>query len=371
MNHPPFCPNPECREHHRTTCAASRWWVRDGFYISVRSGRTRRFRCAMCGRHFSEATFSTDYHTKKRVNLPRLHRLLVNGCSVRGAARQMFVSPTTITHRIMLLCRQSIALHGELSKMVTPSEDLVADGFQSFWVSQFHPNNFNLLAGAESQYLFAMSSVTLRRSGRMTARQQEKRDEIETRFPPEPKSLEWSFAELMDEGGRLWERMPKMQRVLRSDEHQTYPPCLTRCGTDGVHHLTVNSRLPRTGNNPLFAVNYLDREIRKDLAEHHRETVCFARNAVLSTARTWIYLVWHNVDKSYRISPEVSMSHAAAAGISVDIVRTARRHLLTRRAFLRRSWLSHITRTVWAGMIPTPQAKNRLNVRINPAYAVA
>jgi hypothetical protein len=283
----------------------------------------------------------------------------------------MFVSPTTISHRIMLLCRQSVALHGELTTSVTPSEDLVADGFQSFWVSQYHPNNFNLLVGADSQYLYAMSSVTLRRAGRMTPKQQRKRDEIEAIFPPEPKALEWSFTELMSEGGRLWERMPSSERVLRTDEHQTYPRCLTRCGTQGVVHRTVNSRLPRTGSNPLFAVNYLDREIRKDLAEHHRETVCFARSALMSTARMWIYLVWHNVDKAYRISPEVSISHAEAAGIPGETVHRARRSLLTRRAFLNRSRLSHLTRMVWAGMIPTPERKDRGNHRVTPAHVLA
>jgi hypothetical protein len=61
-------------------------------------------------------------------------------------------------------------------------------------------------------------------------------------------------------------------------------------------------------------VNYLDREIRKDLAEHHRETVCFARSQLMSDARMWIYLVWHNTDKPYRISPRQDVSHAEAAG---------------------------------------------------------
>lgn len=371
MRTPPFCPNSQCPKHYHTSTRPNRWWVRDGCYISARAGRTQRFRCISCGRKFSAATFSTEYFTKKRVNLPRLQRLLVNGSSVRAAARQMFVSPTTITHRIMLLCRQSVALHGELIDTVVPEEDLVADGFQSFWVSQYHPNHFNLLAGADSQYLYALSSVTLRRSGRMTPKQQQKRDDIEARFPPEPRALEWSFGELMDEGGRLWERMAPADRVLRSDEHPTYPGCLAQCGTEAVTHITVNSRLARNRENPLFAVNYLDREIRKDLAEHHRETVCFARNSVVSTARMWIYMVQHNVDKAFRICPRNPISHAEEAGIAAREVRRVRRHMLTRRAFLRRSRLGHLTRTLWAGMIPTPERIPWENRRLIPAYTLS
>jgi hypothetical protein len=54
------------------------------------------------------------------------------------------------------------------------------------------------------------------------------------------------------------------------------------------------STAPRTTGNPLFAVNYADREIRKDLAEHRRETVCFARSAAMSMARLWVYVADHN-----------------------------------------------------------------------------
>ena len=40
----------------------------------------------------------------------------------------------------------------------------------------------------------------------------------------------------------------------------------------------VSGKAARTKNNRLFAVNYLDREIRKDNASHVRETVQFSRN---------------------------------------------------------------------------------------------
>ena len=40
-------------------------------------------------------------------------------------------------------------------------------------------------------------------------------------------------------------------------------------------HLRVSSRVPRTRLNPLFAVNYIDRQLRKDLDEHVRETCVF------------------------------------------------------------------------------------------------
>ena len=44
--------------------------------------------------------------------------------------------------------------------------------------------------------------------------------------------------------------------------------------TDSFSHTTINSKEPRTVMNELFSVNYLDREVRKDVPEYRRETVC-------------------------------------------------------------------------------------------------
>ena len=371
MHCPPFCPNKECSEHRHTGKPDYTWWAREGAFLSKCAGRIPRFRCKVCGRHFSEATFSVDYYSKKHVDLRRMKDLLTNGSGIRATARQLHVSPTTITRRIMILCRQCLAAHGALTDEAVPNEELVADGFQSFWVSQFHPNNFNLLVGADSQYLYAMTQATLRRAGRMTPHQKRRRARIEAADPPEPGALTDSFQNLLNEGEQLWDRMKADERVLRTDEHQTYTRCLSRCTVEGIRHIRVSSKAPRSVTNPLFAVNYLDREIRKDLAEHHRESVCFARNAALSTARMWIYLVLHNLEKPYRVSPEQRNSHAEVAGITAEKVRRVRRKLYTERAFFSRARLSVPLRVAWMGMIRTPEGENRINVRLTPAYCSA
>ncbi len=369
MKHPPFCPNPDCDEYYREGRDSESWLRKDGYYHSRCSGKIQRFRCNQCGTRFSEQTFSLDYFSKLHLNLRLLRKLIINGYSVRALARHFSVSPATVLRRIMIICRQSIAVHGELIAGATLSEDLVADGFQSFWVSHYHPNNFNLLTGADSQYLFGMTTATLRRSGSMTPFQKQRRQEIESLFPPSPNSLDHSFMELLNHAERLWRYVPLSKRTLRTDEHQVYRSCMRICSVPGVRHRTVSSRAPRGTSNPLFAANYLDREIRKDLAEHHRETLCFARNAALSTARMWIYMVAHNLEKRFRISPLVDCSHAEVAGIPEDVVAAAKQNLFRRRAFFTRSRLDHTLRKVWLGMIHTPETAGYSNDRLTPYYA--
>ena len=369
---PEFCPNFSCHHHYGEIRTRKRWWVYDGVYDSDREGEVQRYRCNDCGKRFSDATFSLDYYAKKRVNLYRLRRMIVCGSSVRATARQLFVSPSTVTRRMVILARQSMAADAQLRDQQVRAESLVADGFQSFWVSQYHPNNFNLLCGSDSQYVYALTTVSLKRSGRMSDHQRQRRDSIERAHPSDPKGLERSFTELMSVAARLKRGDTQGEPLsLYTDEHQVYPRCLAPFGHTEVRHSRVSSTSPRSGSNPLFAVNYLDREIRKDCAEHHRETVCFARSAAMSVARMWVYLLWHNIEKPYRISPQSSITHAQAAGIRAQEVRRQRRRMLRKRAFFTRSVLCESQRRDWLQLLWTPERENRRNLRLTPWYAAA
>ena len=380
MPRPPFCPNPHCTHHHHENDPGTRWFVMDGRFLSSREGVTQRYRCKACGKRFSAATFSTDYYAKRRISFPRLRRMLVSGASIRAASRQLFCSPSAVTRRLIILARQSLACHSALGEHHSAAEALVADGFQSFWVSQYHPNNFNLLCGSESQYVYAMTSVSLKRSGRMTDSQRRRRECIERSDPSDPGELERSFTQLGTEAVRLWHRRASHESsatvpsgTLVTDEHQTYPRAILplRAETQ-ISHLQISSRRARTRENPLFAVNYMDREIRKDLAEHHRETVCFARNAANSIARMWVYLVWHNTGKPYRISPQSELTHAEVTGVEASEVRRHRRRICRRRAFLTRcTGLSEWQRRDWLQLHWTPEHRNRRNRRVTPWYAAA
>lgn len=83
---------------------------------------------------------------------------------------------------------------------------------------------------------------------------------------------------------------------------------------EGLIHKTVSSRAARTPANPLFPVNYLDREIRKDLHEHVRETACFGRNVNAQMERLTLYLFYHNYRNRHRAHGD-RHSNAEMAGL--------------------------------------------------------
>lgn len=393
MKSPPFCPNPACPRHHsdehpwgereeRPGRSKEPWFVHKGFYTTRRSGRVHRFRCRVCGTGFSEQTFSLDYFAKRTVSYSRIEEMVCSTASLRDIARVLHISLGSVSNRISRLARQAMAVHAEYLRRFTPKEALVADGFESFVWSQFFPNNINLLVTADSQLLLGATYCTIRRKGSMTEAQKRRRAELETLFRPPGSVIKHAFAELMDEAVPLVDRQYQRSGEaveLRSDEKREYrvalaqhPYYLSLRLHGKLFHQTVSSRAARTLGNPLFAVNYFDRELRKDLANHVRETVCFARNVNAAMERFWIYAVHHNLIKRYRErQPRRDTStHASVAGIAVGTIRRVRLYYFTRRAFFSRvCGLQASLVLLWRRQLETPLHPNGADLL--PRYAVA
>ena len=165
MRSPPFCPNPACTNHHHPP--KRKWFWKSGQYRTHTFGSIQRFICLSCFCRFSSQTFSIDYFAKKKINYHTIDKQLRSTGSIRDISRDLSCSTDTVLNRISRLAKNAIAVHSSLCATATYSEDLVADGFESFCVSQYFPNNITLLAGKESQYLYFANYCTLRRKGRM------------------------------------------------------------------------------------------------------------------------------------------------------------------------------------------------------------
>jgi hypothetical protein len=207
--------------------------------------------------------------------------------------------------------------------------------------------------------------------------QKKRRDRVYQGVEFERKSLERSFSELLD--GLERDRPPRPRRplVVITDEKLEYGRAffehrLSR-NQDADHrvvHQRVNSQLPRTFLNPLFPSNYLDREIRKDQAAHHRETACFARSAANGMSRMVCYLGWHNYRKKFLVkapTQEIS-THAERAGIDRREIQRARERMFHDRAFLSLLRLDPSESRIWRKAIPTPGQKSPAYL---PAFAFA
>ena len=337
---PPHCPNPDCR--HYMLPKSQDWYQNAGFYETLAFGEVPRFACKSCGKYFSTQTFSLDYYAKRLVNYRYVYNQINAGAGIRNIARDLGVRDSTITNRINRMARNALLVNQAIVDHLPAQEDLVIDGLQNFCVSQYFPDNATILVGASSQFAYDCDYATLRRCGRMTPGQKRRREEIEKIYRADPKAVKLSFGRLLREIERMIPRR-SLPLILYTDEKKDYQRALwdrrsgfTRRMFDGSirHHMT-NSKEPRNQSNPLFAVNYFDREIRKDMATHARETVQYPRNVCNVMLRISLYMFDHNVRKPYRIRAreQPDRRHAEVAGAERAFLERSVQGFFQRRFF--------------------------------------
>jgi transposase-like protein len=383
---PTFCPYAECSLHTSEAVKSIKskdpwsrngtWYQKKGRRLLANGRAVQIYRCKHCGRYFCSRTYSIDYYGKRTYSYHRILKMLISNMGVRAIARALNCSPASVQNKVQRLGRQAIALKAILSQKIELSEDLCADGFESFAGSQYHPNNFNLLVGKDSQFTYFFNYSQLRRKGRMTDQQKEKAEELRIKLPLAPGQIRYRFIELTDMVVKL-QQGSKVKKVLTvyTDEKPEYAEPLAFLAHGGVEiekgykimHHTTSSRQRRDASNPLFSVNYMDRELRKDLAEHVRETVRFARNVNNSIGRAEVHQFHHNFIKPYRVnvSERAYETHAHAAGLDPKEVSRKLSHWMSRRCFFSHLELDLHSQKVWCGDYATP---GKLYIDYVPAY---
>ncbi|MEZ5064347.1 MAG: hypothetical protein R3B81_06400 [bacterium] len=226
--------------------------------------------------------------------IPVFSRLVA--CSgYRQIARELGVSHTTVMRIAERLGRHCLLYHWHHVHGVRLSETVVIDGFESFAHSQFYPCHLNLAVGAQSHFTYAFTEAELRRKGRMTDWQKQRRRELECEHGrPDPRAIEKSVAELI----RMIPESTRGILALHSDEHPAYPRAIKRSGVTVEHAVTpsVEARVPA---NPLFPVNLADLLLRHSNANHKRETIAFSKTLQSSVERLAVFAVWRNWAKSF------------------------------------------------------------------------
>ena len=242
---PPFCPNPEC-EYHSTPTGCR--FKNVGFPVRAHPPqRVQRYQCLTGRRSFSYQTFLTSDWLKRPDLLYPIFYRSVSGSGFRQIARELEVSPQTVSGQTSRLGRHCLLFQEKYRQQAALDEPLVAHGFESFEYSQYYPCHFHLVVGANSHFLHAFTDSELRRKGRMTDYQKRRRQRLEASVGrPDPKSIRREFAELL----RLRPGDGPIQ--LRTDEHRASPQAVQDLKRPTSHHsgLPTDRTLPTRSPPP-------------------------------------------------------------------------------------------------------------------------
>ncbi len=319
-----YCPNPRCRNHNHLLEDDS-WMRKKGFVMTKRDGKVQRYQCKECLVTFSLSYFSIDYYAHKNLSYPKLLNHLVSGSGIRDMARAMKYSPCLISNRIRRLSERVTAFCAKEIHDLELRESVAADGLENFILSQYFPTNVNVLVGQRSQFIYTFNALHFKRKGICTDEQKKKKAELYESARFEKGAASRRFREILDFLSEKAESSSLKSFILDTDEHPVYRYQFDHHESLSckISHRTTNSQVERNYQNKLFSCNYIDRQIRKDLAEYVRETVQFGRNMNNSMDRFNCYCFWHNYLKPYRINRKKRKYeyHSLAAGFALDQIK--------------------------------------------------
>jgi len=299
---PPFCPNEKC-VHHLPDDA---WHASlAGWYQPKGSDhRLRRYYCPSCEKTFSITRFKLSCWLHRPELLVRIAEMSVACSGLRQMARILGISHNTVARYLSRIGRQCLLHHLDTIEGFEITESVAVDGFESFEYSQYFPCHFHLATGRDSWFLYYFTDSPLRRKGRMTKEQKQRRRELEAQLGrPDPKAIEKDMTELLD---TIVSRMVRREKIeIHCDEHKAYPRAVQRLKRQKIDLpeiklKTISSKAARTFRNPLFSINRADMLIRHCSANHKRETIAFSKLRQKAAERLAVLMVYLNEIKRQR-----------------------------------------------------------------------
>ncbi len=256
--------------------------------------------------------------------MSRIYMMVVGCMGNRQIARALCCSPATVGHQIARLGRHCLLLQaGELAGIRALNE-IAIDGFETFEWSQYFPFHHNVAVDVASGYFLYHTDSPLRRKGRMTAHQKQRRAALERALGrAHPRAIETGIGDLL-------EALVSAQRsiIIRSDDQRTYPRAMASLPCRVTHRIT-SSKERRDERNPLREINVLDRMIRHSTAAHKRETIAWAKRRQASIEKLAVFQVWRNYvkrrrEKGGRVTSAMQLGVASRPWRLRDILSTRR-----------------------------------------------
>ena len=358
MPRPRYCRNPECRYAYDHP---PHWLVKAGTYYTVAHGTVQRYVCKRCGKWMGDQTESMHYYAKRRLDLREIFSRVRGGSSLRDIGRELGCSRTAVANAVVRLGRQAIASHVELLSALELPGDFAFDGLVSAVGSRDYPSQIHTLVDRSAEVVLAMTHAVTERGGVRTKGQSRRIDRKRRIWQPTPGALSASIALLVHELPRFAGNLPI---TIHTDEHPLYVAAIEEDLAMRWHRVQgrlevkqTSSTLPRTLDNPLFAVNYVDRMIRHRMKEHTRESIALGRNATMQMLRMWMFAWDHNVRQPFRVQDLGSRCRAIESGVSEVVVNRLRREFYSRRKSVRRRRVAESMRQVWLGMNEGPPVR--------------
>ena len=267
--------------------------IRNGYF--VRSGlRTpiQRYRCKICKKEFSDATFQLRYRQRlRRVNGLALKQLISSG-SLRRAALALGINRKTMVRKFKYLAKKSRLEQDRFLKSLSDVTEIQFDDMETFEHSKLKPLSITLVVQKHTRVILGATvskmpakGLIARKSRKKYGKREDerkiKRDELLKEIKPSL-GLNYVCVETDEQP-----HYPKsIQKIIPQAEHITYKgrrACVVGQG-----------ELKAGGFDPLFSLNHTCAMLRYSISRLVRRTWTTTKLPERLQDHIDIYINYHN-----------------------------------------------------------------------------
>ena len=266
--------------------------VRFGSYFR-KSDRAliQRFKCRVCLRTFSTASFESCVGQKKRHVNHALAGLLVSGVSQRRSAKFLKLNRKTVVRKFVFLALMAKTYLAQKNLEYPVSEIIEFDDLETIEHTKLKPLSVTLAVESGTRRILGFSVSQMPAKGHLVylsvAKYGSRRDR-----------RRYGRAQLF----KTIKPLIKDHAVIKSDQNPHYTFDVKRHFPNATHATYKGRRssvagqgeLKKIGNDPLFSLNHTCAMLRANITRLFRKTWCTTKKKERLALHLYLYAVYHN-----------------------------------------------------------------------------
>jgi transposase-like protein len=278
------CPNLNCK----STC-----FYKDGTYYRKSDYKhIKRYRCKLCKKRFSQASFCPEYGQKKRQLNSMISTLLSSNMSQRRIAKVLKINVKTVARKLIFLGKKCKSIHFQsLKDLDRKFEFLQFDDLETIEHTKCKPLSVSMIVEDKTRKIINFKVSKIPSKGLLAAISRKK---YGIRPDERKESLDRLFREIKP--------YTKETATFYSDKHCYYPKPVKTYFPQSAHITTKGARgciagqgeLKKLYYDPLFSLNHTFAMLRANINRLIRKTWNTTKKIEALNHHLWIYVDYHN-----------------------------------------------------------------------------